>query len=74
VLDVELDLVSELRVVRVTFLDLEVDQKTEMRVEAEQLILLVLVVFEDALELGGVTLSTNVSATTVKAVAVLRKE
>ena len=60
-LDVELDLVSELRVVRVAMLDLEVHKETEVRVEAKQLVLLVLVVFEDALELGSVTLSTDIS-------------
>lgn len=60
-LDVELDLVSELRVVRVAMLDLEVHKETEVRIEAKQLVLLVLVVLEDALELGSVTLSTDIS-------------
>ena len=70
VLDVELDLVSELWVVWVASLELEVHQEAEMVVETKEVILLILVLLQDLLEVWSLRSLANVSRPTVEAVAV----
>ena len=69
-LDIELDLVSKLLVVGVPRLDLEVDQETEVVVEAKKVILLVLVFLQDLLEVRGVGSLSDISRPAIETVTV----
>ena len=73
-LDVELNLVSELVVVCVSCLELEIDEEAEVIVESEKIILLVLVLLEDLLEVWCIGSLGDISRSTVEAVTIHRGE
>ena len=72
--DIELDLVSQLSVVRVPSLELEINQQTEVVVEPKQIVLLLFVVLQNLLEVLGVLHLRDVSGSAVEAVSVVRGE
>lgn len=74
VFDIELDLVSQLGVVRVPGLELEINQQSEVVIEAKQIVLLLFVVLQNLLEVLGVLYLRDVSRSAVEAVPVVRRE
>ena len=59
--DIELNLISQLMVICVAGLELEIDEETEVVVESEKIILLVFVLLEDLLEVRGVSSLSDIS-------------
>ena len=72
--DIELDLVSESGIIVEASFYLEVDEETKMVVEAEQFLLLVLVLLKNCLEVWSIASFSQVSGATIEAVTILWSE
>ena len=69
-LDVELDLIPELRVVTITSLKFEIDKEAKVVIESEELILLFFVVLKNLLEVRGASVLGDIFRSAVKAMTI----
>ena len=72
--DIELDLVSESSIIVEASFYLEVDEETKMVVEAEQFLLLVLVLLKNCLEVWSIASFSQVSGAAIEAVTIVWSE
>ena len=73
-LDVVLDLVSELSIVVISFLEIEINQQSEVIVESEQFVFTFPVDLELLLELINIACPLDAARPAIVAVAILRHE